>query len=112
MQVRDELLTIVRVRRMEGEEPTDPSARIFVLVTAVGARKFGVVVDELVGEQELVIKPLDEKVVASDLVSGASVLGDGTVALILNLGQVVRRYGMAAPLVPSPASTTNWGATA
>jgi two-component system chemotaxis sensor kinase CheA len=112
IQLRDELLTVVRLRRMEGEETIVPDGKVFLAVVTMGSRKIALAVDALVGEQELVIKPLDEKVVASDLVSGASVLGDGTVALILNLGQVVRRYGMAAPLVPSPASTTNWGATA
>ena len=112
MQLRDELLTIVRLRRMEGDETTDPAARIFVLVLTVGARKFGLVVDALVGEQELVIKPLDEHVVASELVSGASVLGDGTVALVLNVSEAVRRFAIAAPLMPTPPQISTCGATA
>jgi two-component system chemotaxis sensor kinase CheA len=60
-----------------------------------GERKFGLVVDKLVGEEELVIKPLDETIVASELVSGASILGDGTVVLILNVGEVLRKFARA-----------------
>lgn len=112
MQLRDELLTIVRLRRMDCEEPVDPSSKIFLLVVHVGTRKFGLVVDEMVGEQELVIKPLDETVVASELVSGASILGDGSVALVLNASEAVRRFAIAAPLSPVATPNTNWGATA
>ena len=60
-----------------------------------GERKFGLLVDKLVGEEELVIKPLDETIVASELVSGASILGDGTVVLILNVGEVLRKFARA-----------------
>jgi chemotaxis protein histidine kinase CheA len=51
------------------------------------------VVDRLVGEEELVIKALEDHLVATDLVSGASILGDGTVVLILNIASVVTRLG-------------------
>jgi two-component system chemotaxis sensor kinase CheA len=66
---------------------------MFIVVIALGDRKFGLVVERLVGEEELVIKALDDHLVATDLVSGASILGDGTVVLILNLPSVVSRLG-------------------
>jgi two-component system chemotaxis sensor kinase CheA len=66
---------------------------MFVVVTSLGDRKFGLVVDQLVGEEELVIKALDDHLVATDLVSGASILGDGTVVLILNIASVVTKLG-------------------
>ncbi len=56
-----------------------------VVIHGRNERKFGLVVDQLVGEEELVIKAMDDHLVATDLVSGASILGDGTVVLILNL---------------------------
>jgi len=46
-------------------------------------------VDSLMGEQELVIKALEDALVTSPLVSGASILGDGTVVLILNIPAVL-----------------------
>jgi two-component system chemotaxis sensor kinase CheA len=96
-QLRHELLTVVRLSRLtSGEEPR-PSPRAFVIVVEVGGRNFGLVVDRVVGEEELVIKALDGQLVSSDLVSGASILGDGTVVLILNLAAVVESFGRLAP---------------
>jgi two-component system chemotaxis sensor kinase CheA len=54
-------------------------------------------VDSLVGEEELVIKALPSDIVSSDLVSGASILGDGTVVLILNVPAVVSRFSRPFP---------------
>ena len=58
---------------------------------SVGDRKLGLIVDALESEEELVIKALDDNTVSTDLVSGASILGDGRVVLILNLAAVVER---------------------
>jgi chemotaxis protein histidine kinase CheA len=49
------------------------------------------VVDELSGQEELVIKALDTSILSSDLISGVSILGDGRVVLILNLASVAER---------------------
>ena len=111
IQLRDELLTVVRLRRMEGEETIVPDGKVFLAVVTIGSRKIALAVDALVGEQELVIKPLDEQVVASEMVSGASILGDGTVALVLNTSEVVRRYAVAAPLMPPAPDSKSWGAS-
>jgi two-component system, chemotaxis family, sensor kinase CheA len=73
------------------------------VVIALGERRYGLIVDTLVGEEELVIKPLDGQVIASQLVSGASILGDGTVVLMLNLAAVVEHYSRQA-LPPLPAA--------
>ena len=94
IKLRDELLTIIRLRRIAGEEPPrSPRSKLFILVVALGHRKYGLVVDRLAGEQELVIKALDENIVASELVAGASVLGDGRVVLILNISSVIEKLG-------------------
>jgi two-component system chemotaxis sensor kinase CheA len=77
-------------------DSTAPQQKIFVLVINFGARKLGLIVDSLEGEEELVIKALDDQTVATDLVSGASILGDGRVVLIMNLAAVVGRF--TAPL--------------
>jgi two-component system chemotaxis sensor kinase CheA len=93
LQLREDVLTVVRLSRLSAAAPAGNSdGRTFVIVVGSGSRKFGLLVDQLVGEEELVIKPLDETIVASDLVSGASVLGDGTVVLILNVSEVLRKF--------------------
>ncbi len=69
-----------------------------MLVITVGERKYGLIVDALEGEEELVIKALDDQTFATDLVSGASILGDGRVVLILNLpGAVVEHVAYSGP---------------
>jgi len=94
IRLREYVLPLARLRRIASRNVEGAhSSRSFVVVIAVGDRKFGLVVDKLIGEEELVIKALDDHLVATDLVSGASILGDGTVVLILNVNAVVERLG-------------------
>ena len=95
MQLRDQVLTLVRMSQLVKQGPVALSNKIFVIVVAIGDRKFGLIVDRLVGEEELVIKALDNDIASTELVSGASILGDGSVVLILNLSAVVARLGRA-----------------
>jgi two-component system, chemotaxis family, sensor kinase CheA len=87
MQLRKQVLTLVRLGRPA--ETTD--SRLFVLVVSHAGQKLGLVVDELAGQEELVIKALDTSILSSDLISGVSILGDGRVVLILNLAAVAER---------------------
>jgi two-component system chemotaxis sensor kinase CheA len=97
IRMRDEVLPLVRLGRMlEGVH--QEQQKLFIVVISQGDRKYGLVVDRLVGEEELVIKALDDQLVATELVSGASILGDGTVVLILNLHAVVSRAGKVSVL--------------
>jgi two-component system chemotaxis sensor kinase CheA len=94
LQLRNQVLPLLRLGRpAEG----DAKAKLFVLVITVGERKYGLIVDALEGEEELVIKALDDQTFSTDLVSGASILGDGRVVLILNLPAVVEHVASARP---------------
>jgi len=88
-QLREQVLTLVRLERLESKPKAERSKRVFVVVIGAGNRKFGLIVDSLMGEEELVIKALEDRLVTSALVSGASILGDGTVVLILNVPAVI-----------------------
>ncbi len=88
-QLREQVLTLVRLDRLEPRALSEHAKRIFVIVIGTGGRRFGLAVDSLMGEEELVIKALEDQLVTSPLVSGASILGDGTVVLILNVPAVV-----------------------
>jgi two-component system chemotaxis sensor kinase CheA len=105
LHLREEVLNIVRLSRLAPHAVSLPAGRVFVLVVAEGQRKYGLVVDQLVGEEELVIKPLNDGAVATAVVSGVSVLGDGKVAMILNVGEVVRRFATVA--LSDPAAAAN-----
>jgi two-component system, chemotaxis family, sensor kinase CheA len=91
LQLRNKALPVVRMGRRP--EIENLSRKIFVLVISVGERRLGLIVDALEGEEELVIKALDDQKLETDLVSGASILGDGRVVLILNLAAIIERSG-------------------
>ncbi|MGH9554795.1 MAG: chemotaxis protein CheA [Terriglobales bacterium] len=92
MQLRDQVLTMIRVDKLASGKASRAD-KFFVIVVAIADRKFGLMVERLVREEELVIKALDDHLVATDLVSGASILGDGTVVLILDIASVIERHG-------------------
>ncbi len=95
LQLRNQVLPLLRLGRPASEG--DRKAKLFVLVILVGERKYGLIVDALEGEEELVIKALDDQTFSTDLVSGASILGDGRVVLILNLPAVVEHVAQERP---------------
>jgi two-component system chemotaxis sensor kinase CheA len=97
LQLRDRVLPLVRLGWAPGSGDKTGSGKIFVLVIAMGERKLGMIVDRLEGEEELVIKALDDQTVATDLISGASILGDGRVVLIVNLPAIVDRHSKFRP---------------
>jgi two-component system chemotaxis sensor kinase CheA len=90
LTLRNEVLPLVRLGRV-AETGLD-SRKLFVLVINVAERKFGLIVDSLDGEEELVIKALDGEAISTDLVSGASIMGDGRVVLILNLAAIIDHF--------------------
>jgi two-component system chemotaxis sensor kinase CheA len=97
LQLRERVLPLVRLGREPGSAPESAAGKIFVLVISIGERKLGLIVDSLEGEEELVIKALDDQTVATDLISGASILGDGRVVLIVNLPAIVDRHSKVRP---------------
>jgi len=103
LRLRDQILTLVRLNSLSqihavAAQDSQKKKRSFVIVIGAAEKRFGLVVDHLVGEEELVIKALPEEIISSDLVSGASILGDGTVVLILNVPAVLSRLSRATPL--------------
>jgi two-component system chemotaxis sensor kinase CheA len=101
IRLRDQVLSVVRLDHLIACAPVAQKPRHFVVTIGAGSHRFGLIVDGLVGEEELVIKAFEDRLVASELVSGASILGDGTVVLILNVPAVVshlsQRRNMEVP---------------
>jgi two-component system, chemotaxis family, sensor kinase CheA len=101
LRLREQILTLVRLdhlSRLRSIDTQPAKKKNFVIVIGAAEKRFGLVVDSLVGEEELVIKALPTEIVSSDLVSGASILGDGTVVLILNVPAVLARISRSTPL--------------
>ncbi|HTS13148.1 MAG TPA: chemotaxis protein CheA [Candidatus Limnocylindrales bacterium] len=97
-QLREQVLTLVRLHKLGLHTVDDHRRRLFVIIIGAGSRRFGLAVDSLMGEEELVIKALEDSLVTSPLVSGASILGDGTVVLILNVPAVISYLSRIPPV--------------
>jgi two-component system chemotaxis sensor kinase CheA len=93
VQVRDEYMPvfdleqIFQVPRCDEEQT---GGGIMVVVEAEGGR-VALLVDELLGQQQVVVKNLEANYRKVDDISGATIMGDGRVALILDVGALVRR---------------------
>jgi two-component system chemotaxis sensor kinase CheA len=101
LRLREQILTLVRLdhlSRLRSIDSQPKKKKNFVIVIGASEKRFGLIVDSLVGEEELVIKALPGEIVSSDLVSGASILGDGTVVLILNVPAILSRLSRVTPL--------------
>lgn len=97
LQLHNRVLPVARLGRPPEPRPDGRPEKIFVLVVATGEHRLGLLVNALEGEEELVIKALDDQTAETDLVSGASILGDGHVVLILNLSAIVQRFANSRP---------------
>ncbi|GAB3420685.1 chemotaxis protein CheA [Massilia agilis] len=91
LKVRGEYLPLIPLYQMFGIEPryTDPSEAIVVILETEG-RRAALFVDELVGQQQVVVKNLESNYRKVAGISGATILGDGGVALILDVAALLR----------------------
>lgn len=76
------------VKNAFGERPDNAH----VVIVTVGTRRVGFVVDQLIGQEEVVIKPLGKMLQGTPGMAGATITGDGTIALILDIPSLLRRY--------------------
>ena len=89
--VRGTLLPVLRLYRKFGVEPRSENPLESVVVVAeAGSQRFCLVVDELIGKQEVVIKSLGETFKDSAGVAGGAIMGDGRVGLILDLDRLFK----------------------
>jgi two-component system chemotaxis sensor kinase CheA len=89
INVRGEILPLLRVDRMFGIENAkqDPTEALVVIVESLG-RKVGLLVDDVVTQQQVVIKSLGSGLQSVSYVAGAAILSDGRVGLILNVDEL------------------------
>ena len=92
VQVRDEYLPVIELERVFNIPRVDPDtgSAVMVVVEAEGHRA-ALLVDELLGQQQVVVKNLESNYRRVSDVSGATIMGDGRVALILDVGSLARR---------------------
>lgn len=102
VQVREEYLPVVDLRQVFsiGDDEVAEDSTIMVIVESEG-RRAALVVDMLVGQQQVVVKNLESNYRRVDGISGATILGDGRVALILDVAALARAAG-------EPARASQW----
>ncbi len=87
--LRGEIIPIIRMEQTLFVPHVKDSEELFVVVVHAGESKAGIVVDKLIGQQEIVIKTLGNLFMGLKMFSGATVLGDGRIALILDVATML-----------------------
>ena len=89
LNVRNEVISVLRLSRLFNIKDSSDSDYCFIVIVGSQEKKIGVMVDMLVGEEDVVIKPLRDQFTKSPGIAGASVLGDGSVSLIIDVSQLL-----------------------
>ena len=90
IHLRDIVIPLIRMTEILDIESTkDPNENLVVVIVKKGDKYAGLVVDELIGQQEIVIKSMGKYINKCKIISGATILGDGEVALILDANALI-----------------------
>ena len=89
LNVRNEVISILRLNRLFNIRHTDEQEYCFIVIVGSADKKIGIMVDSLIGEEDVVIKPLKDQFTNSPGIAGASILGDGSVSLIIDVSQLL-----------------------
>jgi two-component system chemotaxis sensor kinase CheA len=87
--VRKDVISLLRLNRLFGIPSDEGNDYHYVVVVGSGDKKMGLIVDSLIGEEDVVIKPLKDRYTASPGIAGATILGDGKVSLIIDVSQLL-----------------------
>ena len=92
--VRDQALPLFHLKRwlIDGQQGADLPEQGHVVIVTVGTQRVGFVVDQLVGQEEVVIKPLGTILHGTPGLSGATITGDGRIALIIDIPNLLKYY--------------------
>ncbi|WP_312270917.1 chemotaxis protein CheA [Pseudomonas sp.] len=92
--VRDKALPLFYLKRWLVKDAAydEQQQEGHVVILSVGTQRIGFVVDQLVGQEEVVIKPLGKMLQGTPGMSGATITGDGRIALILDVPSMLKRY--------------------
>jgi two-component system chemotaxis sensor kinase CheA len=98
LRLRNKLLPLIHLKRllkMEGAAESEPENG-FIVVTQVGNQTFGIVVDGVFHTEEIVVKPMSTKLRHINMFSGNTILGDGSVIMIIDPNGIAQSVGSAS----------------
>ena len=87
--IRSDVISLLRLNRLFGIKTEEHKDYHFIVIVGTAERKMGFMVDSLIGEEDVVIKPLRDQFTNSPGIAGASILGDGSVSLIIDVSQLL-----------------------
>ncbi|MBU3803459.1 MAG: chemotaxis protein CheA [Candidatus Cellulosilyticum pullistercoris] len=87
--VRNEIIPIIRLREVLGLPKAEDKEMMTGVIVKKGEKQVGFIVDSLIGQQEIVIKSLGKYLSGIDMIAGATILGNGEVALILDVNSLI-----------------------
>ena len=87
--VREDVISLLRLNRLFKIQTSEQREYQFVVIVGSGDKKMGLMVDTLIGEEDVVIKPLRDSYTNAPGIAGATILGDGTVSLIIDVSQLL-----------------------
>ena len=94
LRLREKLLPLARLSKLLGTQAdADDVEGGFIVVTQVGSQSFGIVVDSVFHTEEIVVKPLSSKLRNIALFSGNTILGDGSVIMIIDPNGIAQSFG-------------------
>ena len=87
--VRSDVVSLLRLNRLFRIQTDERGDYCFVVIVGTSEKRVGLMVDSLIGEEDVVIKPLHDQFTNSPGIAGASILGDGSVCLIIDVSQLL-----------------------
>jgi two-component system chemotaxis sensor kinase CheA len=111
---RDTLLPLADLTQVLGLVPQRPADEVSIVVLQADGQRFGLIVDSISDTQEIVVKPLGQQLKGVSIYAGATIMGDGRIALILDVPGIGLRSGVltasgdvatAGASLPEPAGT-------
>jgi len=88
-KIREEYVSVIFLNEMFNLEKTSSKNFNYLVVVGVGEKRLGLVVDSLIGSQDIVIKPLKNSFTKVPAIAGSAILGNGSIALIVDINQLV-----------------------
>ncbi len=90
IRLRDSVLPLIHIKDVYGVPGETRTDRFYTVVVGIGNRRYGLIVDDMLGQKEIVIKPLGAYLEDTPGIAGSTILGDGRVIMILDIGEMLK----------------------
>ena len=100
LRLRNKLLPLIHLKTLLAIGAGESEENGFIVVTQVGSQTFGIVVDGVFHTEEIVVKPMSTKLRHIAMFSGNTILGDGSVIMIIDPNGIAQTVGSASPVAP------------